>query len=80
MKLRDEIWGTTKSSMKRDFTYARHLIRLIEQAIQNEESIEDWSEAGDLGQTINELVAIVSNASAYREGRQQFLNNLEVGA
>jgi hypothetical protein len=80
MKLKDEIWGTTKSSMRRDFTYARHLMGLIQQAIKNEENIKDWSEEGDLGQAINELIAIVSNASAYREGRHQFLKNLEVGA
>jgi hypothetical protein len=53
---------------------------LIQQAIKNEENIKDWSEEGDLGQAINELIAIVSNASAYREGRHQFLKNLEVGA
>ena len=78
MKLKDEIYGTTKSSLKKDFTYARNLMRLIEQAVQHEERITDWSEGGDLGQAINELIAVVSNASAYRVGRELFLDNFKI--
>lgn len=52
--------------VKADFTYARQLMREIEKTIGKN---TDWEETGEFGQLVNDLVASVSTALAYREER-----------
>ena len=55
-----------KTKVRKDFIYARHLMRLIEQELKNESNITDWSESGNFGQLANELVAVVTEVINYR--------------
>lgn len=52
--------------VKSDFTYARGLMRYIEANIGKN---EDWSESGEFGQAVNELIASVGTSLAYRMER-----------
>lgn len=53
----------SKVQVKRDFRYAREMMRYIEQNLNT----DDYSESGDLGQAINELIACANTAHEYRE-------------
>lgn len=55
-----------KTKVRKDFIYARHLMRLIEHELKNESNIIDWSESGNFGQLANELVAVVTEVINYR--------------
>ena len=55
-----------KTKVRKDFIYARHLMRLIEHELKNESNITDWSESGNFGQLANELVAVVTEVINYR--------------
>lgn len=55
-----------KTKVRKDFIYARHLMRLIEHELKNEGNITDWSESGNFGQLANELVAVVTEVINYR--------------
>ena len=60
-----------KTQVRKDFIYARHLMRLIEIELKNEDKITDWSESGNFGQLANELVGIVTEVIEYRLSKEE---------
>jgi hypothetical protein len=56
----------TKTQIKKDFTYIRHLLRLIETELERETPNYDFSEEGELGQLANELIGVATNVVTYR--------------
>ena len=58
--------STTKKQVRSDFTYARHLMRLAEQAMANPET--DWEDTQAIA---NELIASVATFSQYVEDRKE---------
>jgi hypothetical protein len=51
--------STTKSEVRKDFTYARHLMQMADK-MMSDKSITDFSESSELGQIALELTASVS--------------------
>jgi len=57
----------TKTGLKRDSIYIRHLLRLIEIELKKETPDYDFSEEGEFGQLVNELVGVATNFVTYRD-------------
>jgi len=60
----------TKGRVRSDFAYARHLMRLAEEVLKNNE-ITDFSESSEAGQIANELVASVGTFTEWLESKRQ---------
>lgn len=57
----------TKTNVRNDFKHARYLMNAIDSMITgNDLHGEDYEESSEFGQAINELVASVGTALAYR--------------
>ena len=55
---------TTKDQVRRDFTYARMLMRKADE-IMKDKSIVDFAESSEAGQIANEMVACVNTFSQW---------------
>jgi hypothetical protein len=70
-QMQRRITKPNKTKVRKDFIYARHLMRLIEHELKNEDNITDWSESGNFGQLANELVGIVTEVIEYRLSKEE---------
>lgn len=59
----------TATQVRRDFAYARHLMRLADRAMRD--GITDLSESGDAYQIALELQASVTTFAAYLDGLRE---------
>ena len=62
--------NTTTKDIKRDFRYARLLMKDAKRML-DEKNITDYSEASEIGQIANELVASVSTLTQYLEEKRE---------
>ena len=62
--------NTTRQDIRRNFKYARALMK-VAQKMLDETNITDYSEASEIGQIANELVASVSTLTQYLEEKRE---------
>jgi hypothetical protein len=62
--------STTKSEVRKDFTYARHLMQMADK-MMSDKSITDFSESSDFGQLGLELVASVSTLLQWLQEQEE---------
>jgi hypothetical protein len=66
--------STTKSEVRKDFTYARHLMQMADK-MMSDKSITDFSESSDFGQLGLELVASVSTLLQWLQEQEDKAGN-----
>lgn len=62
------MYDYNKKDVRNNFSHARYLMQVVNQMITGDE-LEDYTEGGEFGQIVNELVASVSTVLAYRMER-----------
>ena len=66
--------STTKSEVRKDFTYARHLMQLADK-MMSDKTITDFSESSEFGQIALELTASVSTLLQWLQEQEDKAGN-----
>lgn len=66
--------STTKSEVRKDFTYARYLMQIADK-MMSDKSITDFSESSEFGQIALELTASVSTLLQWLQEQEDKAGN-----